>query len=252
MQEFWNYIKSWFFHLYASLVSIRPATINLLVRWGKPELALELLEGKFDQLAPREERIASNEWYKKKWAFPKAAQFLVNCKTTAAAAVIHAYANHPQKNFKATVLVDLLLTLPPIANDPEKSAKGEEIVSIVAKVNPGLIVKFLQEGPSKAAFALISRVKDPVIFKSMRQVPVETGAYLLRKLRAEDSEYYEVFEGKLHAEYAEKIKTHWHRDEFRRRSGRGWEHAPLPIESDEPEPEQIESDAGKPPEEPPE
>ncbi len=254
MRAFWNYIKSWFFHLYASLVSIRPATINWLVRWGKPALAVELLEGKFDQLAPREERIVGNDWFRKKWAFPQAAQFLVRCKTTAAAAVIHAYANHPEKSFKAGVFVELLLTLPMISNDPEKRQKVNEILSLVARVNGSLMEDVLKKGQAGPAYQLVSRIREKEVPKAMRFTPVETGAYLLRKLRAEDPDYYEVFEGKLHAEYAEKLKNHWRRDEFRRKGGREWERAPLPVESDEPEtePSRIESDAGKPPEEPPE
>jgi hypothetical protein len=254
MQDFWNYIKSWFFHLWASLATIRPGTINWLVRSGRPKMAVGLLEGKFDQLAPWDERIASNDWYKKKWAFPQAAQFLVECKITAAAAVIHAYANHPQNSFRASVFVELLLTLPMFSkeNEPEKWEKVNEILTLVAKINGSLMEDVLKKGQAKPAYELVSRVKEKEVPKALRFTPVETGAYLLRKLRTEDPDYYEVFEGKLHAEYAEKIKNHWHRDEFRRKSGRGWEDAPLRVESDEPEPERIEADAGKPAEEPPE
>lgn len=256
MKDFWNYVKSWFFHLYAAMVTIRPATINWLVGWGKPEVAVGLLEGKFDQLAPWDERVASNEWYKKKWAFPDAAQFLVRCKPTAAAAVIHQYTKTSDVSFRAAVFVELLLTLPMFSkeNAPENYGKVNEILSLVARINGSLMEDVLKKGQAKPAYELVSRIKEKEVPKAMRFTPVETGAYLLRKLRAEDPGYYEVFEGKLHAEYAEKIKNHWHRDEFRRKSGRGWEDAPLRVESDEPEPkpEQIEPDAGKPPEEPPE
>lgn len=252
MQALWNYVKSWFWQKYASTVGFSPQTINLLIRARKPEAAVLLLERKFNQLAPKEEREASGEPFRMKWAFPDAAQFLVRCKPTAAAAVIHQYTKTPDVSFRASVFVELLLTLPMISNDPEKYEKVNEILSLVARVNQKLMGAVLENGQVKPAYELVSRIKEKEVPKAMRFTPVETGAYLLRKLRREDPGYYEVFEGKLHAEYAEKIKTHWHRDEFRRRSGRGWEHAPLPIESDESEPEQIESDAGKPPEEPPE
>lgn len=253
IRGFWNFVKAWVSRQYASAVGFSPRVINWYVRVRRPERAVTLMEKKFNERAPKEERDASNEPFRMKWAFPDAAQFLVRCTPTAAAAVIHQYTKIPEISFRASVFVELMLTLPMISNDPEKYDKVNEIISLVARINGSLMEDVLKKGQAKPAYELVSRIKEKEVPKAMRFTPVETGAYLLRKLRADDPDYYAVFEGKLHAEYAEKIIAHWNLEEFHQKSGRGWEHPPPSVEpDDESKSSGSEPEPGKSPEEPPE
>jgi hypothetical protein len=237
----WKYFKSWLFHLWASLISVHPGTVNWLVRAGKPAFATRLVEGRFDRLAPKDERVATNDWFKKKWGFPEAAQFLLRCRTAAAAAVLNQYFTHDElPRFRATVLTELLLTLPPISNDPDKKAKADEIVNLVARTNGELIGELLAKGQAQPAYELVSRIKEKEVPKAMRFAPVETGAYLLRKLRRDDPDWYAVFEGKLDAKYAEDVIHHWRQQEFWRKKSQARADGRPPLEDRTEAPPRVE------------
>lgn len=238
MSAFFSFLQSWLLRQWASLVGFRPWVINRLVRWGNPLLAAQLVERKFDRLAPRDERIASGDRFKAKWGFLDAALFLKDCDPEAAVAVLNQYvAEESLPGFRSRVLMELWLTLPHCTGDPETIGKIDRILGLAARANDGLIKDLLENGQTKPASALVSRIKEKEVPKAMRFVSVETGAYLLRKLRKSDPDWYEQFFGKLHAEYAEKVESHWNRQKYFRK--RREQREVLPAD-DPPEPEALE------------
>lgn len=235
MTAFFSFVKSWLLRMYASLVGIHPRVIDRFVLAGNPLYATRLVDHKFDWLAPKEERVAAGDWFKGKWGFVEAARFLLKCRPRVAAAVLNQYFNgdmFQSSRHKPRVLMELWLTLPFFNEDAETREKVDRIITLVARSNDKLIGNLLEEGQAKPAFELVSRIKEKEVPKAMRFVPVETGAFLLGKLRRSDPDWFEELFGKLDARYAENVLSHWNRQEFLRREDRRRDLVPTNPETD--------------------
>ena len=158
-----RFIEAELYRFLSSIMAFRPSMLDWAVRAGFNVFAAELFDGKFDHPAPPGERKMKDDMFMRKWAFPVAARFLMNCDTMTATSVLTRL--FEEKNLRADhkprVIMELWLTLPMFGNDREKA-----IDIFRGIINPDLIADILGKSTTEAALMILEKVREKKIYNA--------------------------------------------------------------------------------------
>ncbi len=155
-------------NLYYLLSQLIPAGfIEMLVALRMRQKAAAFFNAKFDDLAPKETRIATGNYRQKKWDFFAAAKLLLELNPSTSAALINEMHSNPKlKNIpaeppifiKAGILFNLILTVPHMAfglTEEHMTKQVDQIATLIAVTNKPLLKDRFLNGPLNAAVRIL-------------------------------------------------------------------------------------------------
>ena len=215
-------ITSRFRHYIAKLVVTRPAMVDRYVWLRMTPRAAELLNAKFDVKAPRNLRMAKDDYEWKRWDFFAAAKYFFNFKPETIAAVYTCWFNSPgfDPKFKPSVLLNLWLTVPlfvlapPGLTDEQKEERHKEmeqkindVVHTIGESNPDLTADLLRNMSVEAAVKFLEKTNAPPILMVLRKIlPFEVTVKLLNVLRQTNPERFKFWIQRFPIEDVAKAK----------------------------------------------
>ena len=215
-------ITSRFRHYIAKLVVTRPAMVDRYVWLRMTPRAAELLNAKFDVKAPRNLRMAKDDYEWKRWDFFAAAKYFFNFKPETIAAVYTCWFNSPgfDPKFKPAVLLNLWLTVPTFVFAPdglseerkkeeikEMEAKIDQLIGVIGESNPDLTADLLQNMSVSGAVQFLEKTNAPPLLMVLRKIlPFDVSVKLLNALRQKNPDRYGFWLQKLPVEDVAKIK----------------------------------------------
>jgi len=228
-------ITSRFRHYIAKLVVTRPAMVDRYVWLRMTPRAAELLNAKFDVKAPRQYRIAKDDYQWKRWDFFNAAKYFFNFKAETVVAIYTTWLKKPgfDPKFKPSVLMNLWLTIPEILSggpppkkedfDDEEEYKRKkeafdkkfkpfedkinEVVNVIGESTPDLTADLLQNMSVTAAVKFLKTTGAPPVLMVLRKIlPFDVTVKLFNALRQADEGRYKFWLQKFPVEDVAKVK----------------------------------------------
>ncbi|GBC63140.1 hypothetical protein DENIS_4133 [Desulfonema ishimotonii] len=187
---------------------MHPAVVNFLIRIEMAHTAATLINNKFDRLAPGEERTASCDYFRRKWAFFDAARFLLQCGSTTTAAIFTRFFEDAELNaaHKPGAIVNLWFTHDAFQSDEALAKKATDISSVVAKSHKALITDILKSMSSQGLITFLDKVRIAPADKALMGLPPEATAYGLHRIRESDPDRFDAVVAKFSPEYAADVK----------------------------------------------
>lgn len=163
LSEPWRRLR---YHIFKFL----PGNIVEFYIWLRmPAKAADLLDSKFEALAPKPVRIITGNYNAIKWDMMGACKFLLELKPESAVVVLNQWFKNPKfssVSFRAGVILNMMLTVPPVAlgfkdKEDELNQKLGQIVTFVATTNKDLLKNRFETGPINASLRILELVAAP-------------------------------------------------------------------------------------------
>jgi hypothetical protein len=189
------------------ILKFLPGNIVELYIWlGMRVKATELLDSKFDKLAPKPMRIISGNNKATKWDMMGACQFLLSLKPEFAVVILNQWSNNEKFKsvaFRAGAILNMMLTLPPPAlgfkdKEDELNQKVGQIVTFVTTSNKDLLKNRFETGPVNASVRILElAAAPPAIIPFLANDISELAPFFLLQLQNKNPDRFQFLFEKL-------------------------------------------------------